>query len=60
MLLPAMYANGETEGPFETGTLEDDISLELDNEYQSIPSTRFEVTMVSPLREMMDLPLRPC
>ena len=47
MLSPATYANGEIEGPFETGALEDNISLELDKEYQSIPSTRFEVTTVS-------------
>ena len=56
-LLPSMYANDETEELFEIGTLEEDTSLELDREYQSTPSTRFEVAIVFPSRETADLPL---
>lgn len=52
-----MYANDETEESLETGILEDDISLELDREYQSTPSARFEVAKVLKSREMADLPL---
>ena len=56
-LSSSMYANDETEESLETGILEDDISLELDREYQSTPSARFEVAKVLKSREMADLPL---
>lgn len=42
-----MYVNDEMEEPLETGILEEEISLELDKEYQCTPSGGFEVTMTS-------------
>jgi hypothetical protein len=53
-----MYANDETEEPFEIGILEEDFGLKLDREYQSTPSTRFEAATVSQSLETADLPLR--
>jgi hypothetical protein len=43
---PSMNASDETEGFFEVGTLEEDIDLKLDREYQSTPSIRFETAIV--------------
>jgi len=56
-LSPSLYASDEVEELFEIGILEEDINFELEREYQSTPSTRFEVAIVSRSRERTDLPL---
>ena len=56
-LSQSTYANDETQEPFEIEILEEDINLELDREYQSTPSSRFEEATVSRSPQRMDLPL---
>lgn len=56
-LPPSMHANDEADKALEIGSLEELVNLELDREYQSIPSSRFEEAIVSQSPQKMDLPL---